>query len=224
MLFLAPGMHFKKYLVYNVNYFTFVPLIAFMETKNDNLSAQESLDLISKMISQAKGNVGRSSFYFLLWGWVIAACNFGMYAMLEFSAYPRYAPAVWMLCIPAWIISIIHGRNQEKERIVKTHLDEISKWLWISMGIAICPAWILGEKLNWMVNAVILMPVGVATFVSGIIVRFRPLLIGGIVFWIAGIVCYFVGSRDQYLVGGIATILGYLVPGYMLRNQKENHA
>ena len=75
-----------------------------------------------------------------------------------------------------------------------------------------------------MVNAIILMPVGAATFLSGIIVRFNPLLVGGVVFWISGIACYFVNSTDQYLIGGIAMIFGYLVPGYMLRNQKENHA
>jgi hypothetical protein len=195
-----------------------------METKNDNLSAQQSLDLISSMISQAKGNVGRSSFYFLLWGWVIAFCNFGMYSIFKFTAYPNYAPAVWMLCIPAWIVSMIYGRNQDKARLVTTHIDKISMWLWISIGITIIPAWLFGSKINWMVNAVILMPIGAATFLSGIIVRFRPLLMGGILFWAAGIICYFVEPIDQYLVGGIAMILGYLVPGYMLRNQKENHA
>ncbi len=195
-----------------------------METKNDNLSPQQSLDLISSMINQAKGNVGRSSFYFLLWGWLIAFCNFGMYIVLKFTDYEEYAPSVWLLCIPAWAISAMYGRRESKTKMVQTHLDKISMWVWICMAIVITPAWVFGGKINWMMNAIILMPVGAATFLSGIIVRFNPLLVGGIVFWIAGIGCYFVNTTDQYLVGGIAMILGYLVPGYMLRNQKENHA
>jgi hypothetical protein len=195
-----------------------------METKNDNLSAQQSLDLISSMISQAKGNVGRSSFYFLLWGWVIAICNFGMYFMFKFSGYPQYASYVWILILPAYAATFIHTRNRNRTSLVKTHLDEISKWIWITMAITILPAWIFGDKLNWMINAVILMPIGAATFVSGVIIRFAPLKLGGIVFWVAGLVCYFLHPFDQNLVGGIAMILGYLVPGYMLRNQKENHA
>ena len=195
-----------------------------METKNDNLSAQESIDLITNMINQAKGNAGRSSFYFLIWGWAIAICNFGMYGMLKFSDYPSYAPIVWMLCIPTWIVTIIYGRNIQKTRKVITHLDKISMWIWICMTISIAPAWIFGAKINWMVNAIILMQAGGATFVSGIIVRFRPLLIGGITFWIAGLLCYFVDMADQYLIGGISMILGYLIPGYLLRNQKEGDA
>ncbi|MCE2996679.1 MAG: hypothetical protein ACK5RG_15120 [Cyclobacteriaceae bacterium] len=195
-----------------------------METKNDNLSPQQSLDLIASMINQAKGNVGRSSFYFLLWGWLIAFCNFGMYIVLTFTDYGEYAPSVWLLCIPAWAISAMYGRRESKTKMVQTHLDRISMWVWICMAIVITPAWVFGGKINWMMNAIILMPVGAATFLSGIIVRFNPLLAGGVVFWISGIACYFVNSTDQYLIGGIAMIFGYLVPGYMLRNQKENHA
>lgn len=187
-----------------------------MENKTDNLNAQQSLDLITSMIRQTQGNVSSSSFYFLLWGWVITLCNFGMYTLLKFTTAPQ-AAIVWTLCIPAWIITMIYGAKQGKSRSVTTHLDKISMWLWIGLAITIVPAWLLGAKINWMVNAVILMPVGMATFVSGIIIRFRPLIFGGITFWIAGTLCYLVSPSDQYLIGGVAMIFGYLVPGYMLR-------
>ncbi|MBL7864683.1 MAG: hypothetical protein JNK10_07400 [Cyclobacteriaceae bacterium] len=195
-----------------------------METKNDNLSAQQSLDLITQMISEAKGKVSNSSFYFLIWGWTIAIGNFGNYAILKFTDFPQYAPVVWMLCLPVWVITMIYGRRQSQVSGVNSHLDRISMWLWISMAITITPAWVFGAKINWMVNAVILMPVGAATFLSGIIIHYRPLLIGGIIFWVAGVLCYLVSPGDQFLVGGVAVILGYLVPGYMLKYQKEQHA
>ena len=120
-----------------------------METKNDNLSPQQSLDLIASMINQAKGNVGRSSFYFLLWGWLIAFCNFGMYIVLTFTDYGEYAPSVWLLCIPAWAISAMYGRRESKTKMVQTHLDKISMWVWICMAIVITPAWVFGGKINW---------------------------------------------------------------------------
>jgi hypothetical protein len=167
-----------------------------METKQ-NLNPQESLALITSMINQAKGNIGRSSFYFLLWGWVIAICNFGMYAIFKFSSFPKYGPYIWFLVVPAWIITIIYSNRQQKQKGVTTHLDEINKWLWITMAITILPVWFFGDKLNWMINAIVLMPVGTATFLSGIIIRFRPLIFGGITFWIAGIACYLVNPIDQ---------------------------
>lgn len=69
-----------------------------METKNEPLSAQQSLALIESMIKQAKGKVSDNSFYFLVWGWVIALCNFAMYYIMKFTPYPNYAPAVSRLC------------------------------------------------------------------------------------------------------------------------------
>ncbi len=198
----------------------FTSLTESMETENKNLTPQQSLDIISSMILQTQGNVSNSSFYFLLWGWTIAFCNLGMYVMLKFTDSPYFA-AVWLLCIPAWIITMIYGSKQDKSKQVVTHLDKINMWLWIGLGITIIPAWLLGDKINWMVNGVVLMPVGLATFLSGIIIRFKPLLFGGITFWIAGILCYLVSPIDQYLVGCVAMLFGYLLPGYILRNTKE---
>jgi len=187
-----------------------------MKQEEKPLSPEQSLELISSIIRQTQGNVSSSSFYFLLWGWVITLCNVGMYILLK-TEYADYAAMVWLLCIPAWITTMIYSNRQDKQRKVTTHLDKISMWLWIGIGITILPTWIFGEKLNWNVNAVVLMPVGLATFLSGIIIKYKPLLAGGIVFWIAGFVCYLVAPIDQYLVGAIAMVLGYLVPGYGLR-------
>ena len=171
-----------------------------MKQEEKPLSPEQSLELISSIIRQTQGNVSSSSFYFLLWGWVITLCNVGMYILLK-TEYADYAPMVWLLCIPAWITTMIYGNRQDKQRKVTTHLDKISMWLWIGIGITILPTWIFGEKLNWNINAVVLMPVGLATFLSGIIIKYKPLLAGGIVFWIAGFVCYLVAPNDQYPFG-----------------------
>ncbi|MBX2966226.1 MAG: hypothetical protein KF845_08790 [Cyclobacteriaceae bacterium] len=192
-----------------------------MENKNQPLDPRQSLDLIASMISQAQGNMSSSSFYFLLWGWVIAFCNFGMYYFHKFTNYAAYAHYVWLLGIPASIITVIYSMRQEKSKGAITHLDKIMMWLWIGMMISIFPTWMFGDKINWMVNAIVLMPIGTATFVSGIVLRFKPLLVGGIIFWISGVLCYIVSPLDQFIVGGVAMILGYLVPGYMLRNKKQ---
>jgi hypothetical protein len=199
----------------------FVSLIQHMKNKSDNLSPQQSLEIISQMIQQAQGNISKNSFYFLLWGWVIAIANFGMYSIVKFTPYPKYAPLMWFLSIPAWIATVIYANKHAKEQGTVTHLDTVTKWLWICMALAILPVWIFGAKINWNVNAIVLMPIGIATFLMGIIIRFKPLLFGGATFWVASVLCYLVSPVDQCLIAGIAVMLGYLVPGYMLRNIKE---
>ncbi len=39
-----------------------------METENQILTTQQSLDIITKMIRQAHGNVKKNSVYLILWG------------------------------------------------------------------------------------------------------------------------------------------------------------
>lgn len=189
-----------------------------MEPHNNSLSPQQSLEIITSMVRQAQGNISKNSFYFLLWGWVITACNFGMYYFFKFSEYKTYGPMVWLLCIPAAIITGIYGSRQNQSPNPITHLEKINMWLWIGLMLCIVPVWFFGAKINWMINAVVFLPIGLCTFVSGIILRFKPLVIGGILLWLCSVVCFMVGSVEQYVVGGIAMVLGYLIPGYMLRN------
>ena len=191
-----------------------------MSNPEENLSAQQSLDIITSMIRQAQGRISGNSFYFLLWGWCVAAANFGMYSLMRFTDYP-YPYAVWLITIPAWIITMIYGIRHDRSTPRQTHLDRINMWIWIGMGVGILPICVFGYRLNWNINPIVLIMCASPTFIAGIIVRFKPLLMGGISFWIAGTLCFLVPQQEQYLIGGIAIVTGYLVPGYLLKKLKE---
>jgi len=53
------------------------------------------------------------------------------------------------------------------------------------------------------------------------VLRFRPLKLGGMSFWVLGIVSLFVPQPYRSLVFSLAILLGYLIPGYLLK-QNEN--
>jgi hypothetical protein len=192
-----------------------------MNTEKENLSPQQSLDVITAMINQSQGKMRNNSFYFLIWGWTVALANFGMYGLMKLSDYP-HPYIVWLITIPAWVVTMIYGSRQDKQAAVNTHLDKINMWLWICYGITLLPIVIFMSKINYNLNPIILTVTAVPTFITGIMLRFRPLLFGGINFWIFGILCFFVDYQTQYLMGGVAIFLGYLVPGYLLKNTREN--
>jgi|JI9StandDraft_1071089.scaffolds.fasta_scaffold241865_2 hypothetical protein len=191
-----------------------------MENRNETLNPQQSLDLITSMIRQVKGNVQKTGFYFLLWGWTIVIANLGVYIMIKFTDIEN--PFImFAITIPAAIISIIHTTRQDKSGIVTTHLDRIHMWLWIGFGINCFLVVVVGKYIGWMVNPVIIVMTAMPTFITGVILKFKPLMFGGVVFWIAGAVMFFVGKDDQLLLGALAIALGYLVPGYMLRKSEK---
>jgi hypothetical protein len=90
-------------------------------------------------------------------------------------------------------------------------------WLWLTFGITIFTLVAFGSKINFQLNPVTLTITAVPTFLSGIMIRFRPLVWGGVSFWIFGIISFLVPRETQPLVGAVAILCGYLVPGYLLK-------
>ena len=190
-----------------------------METENQILSTQQSLDIITKMIQQAHGNVKRSSIYLILWGAVIALANLGMFGLM-WSAYPR-PYLVWLIAVPAWILTIYISYRRRKNESARSHFDRINAVLWYTYGIIIFTLIVFGYKINFQLNPVILLVSAIPAFVSGTIIKFRPLAIGGILLWVFGILSFLVGGPWQYLLAAIAVTSGYLIPGLMLRNNPD---
>lgn len=190
-----------------------------MDTENDSLTASESISLITKMIRQAQGNVKGSSFHFLMWGWVVALANLGMYALIQID-YP-YPYAVWLITIPAWAASMFYGYKQGRESRTVTYIERTIMWLWITFGISIAILIFFGESILFNLNPIIILMSSVPTFATGVLIRFKPLMMGAASFWLFAIVCFLVSAEEQNLVGAGAVLFGYLLPGYMLKYKKD---
>ncbi|XOV93122.1 MAG: hypothetical protein ACFHWX_00130 [Bacteroidota bacterium] len=181
------------------------------------MTNEESLALIGRMISQAKENYSKgSSFYFLLWGWIVLIANIGHYLIQKFDWFDR-PYYIWVITIPAIILTIIRSIKESKEGLVTTHLDRLYGHVWIGVGIGIGVSIMFMSQINYYHNAFILLFAMIGTYVSGQMLRFRPLMLGAVAFLVASIICFNVSMVDQYLVGGIGILLGYLIPGYLLK-------
>lgn len=187
------------------------------------LSNQESLALITQMINQSKQNYKKSSFYFLLWGWVVLVADLGHYYLAEFTSYP-YPYIVWLISIPAWIACAIYGSHQSNRAKVKTHIDSIYQAIWIAfafpVAVIIFSGGVIGPE---NITGMILLMAGYALFITGRVLKFKPLSYGGLVLWVSALLALYFNDSSQYLIGAVGTGLGYLVPGYMMKS-KENNA
>ena len=188
--------------------------------KTDQLSPHDSLALIASMIDQAKGTIQRNSFYFLLWGWVVAIANIGMFIWSK-SGFP-HPYMIWLITLPAWVITLIRAFRNRRKRPTKSHFDRISAALWMSFGIIIFTIVAFGFRINFQLNPVILLISTLPTLVSGVILKFRPLVVGGVSFWIFGVICFLIPFEYQPLIGAAAIISGYLIPGYLLKARKDS--
>ncbi|WP_111391576.1 hypothetical protein [Algoriphagus aquaeductus] len=184
-------------------------------------SSSESLALITEMIQKAKKEAaGDGSFQLLLWGWVIALCNFGHYYLAKSNFEMPYV--VWFAVIPAVIWSFVHEIRKRKTSRIKTHLDDFLGQLWIAVFVGMVIILSFMPVLEYRHNPIILVLAGVGVFSTGAMIRDNSTKLGGAVLFLGAIVGFLLPVNEQYLTAGIAMVLGYLVPGYMLKSKFKN--
>lgn len=188
---------------------------------NTELSKEESLALITSMINKAKRNFAKgSSFHFLLWGWVVMLANLGHYLIAKYDWYE--APQiVWIATIPAGIISISYGFIRGKRATVKSHIDSLYGLIWLGVFVSVIIILFFVGDINQNLNAIILTFAGLGVFLSGCALRFAPSILGAVALWICAIIAFNLSPVDQYLVGAIGILAGYLVPGYLLKKVEK---
>jgi hypothetical protein len=192
-----------------------------METVEKLLTGEESLKIITEMINKTKINISQGSFHLLLWGWLIFVCSLSEYCLYRFTNLTN-AWYVWFLVIPGVFVSMIYGFVKGKKAIVHTYAEMVYMWIWLGFAFAIVVLFIIHGKEMASVGKYILMLVGLPTFISGIVLKFKPLIFGGIAFWIFALVANFTNPDISNLCMPAAIVAGYLIPGYLLK-RKSSH-
>ncbi|ELR70902.1 hypothetical protein C900_03337 [Fulvivirga imtechensis AK7] len=189
-----------------------------MEDKKHPLTSEESLQIIAKMIKTAQGNFRDGSFYFIFWGWIAAVASLAQFYLTIFTDFN--APyLVWLIGIPGWIITMLYGYRQSKRETVKTYSDTLIMWTWIGFTFSILVVIFAGRHINYQITPLIMLFVGLCTFISGLIIRFKPLIIGGSSFWIFTPITFYLPMEYSSLIMAIAILFGYLIPAYILKKQ-----
>lgn len=192
-----------------------------MENNEKMMTGEESLKIITEMINRTKVNIRQGSFHLLFWGWLITVCSLSEWLITNLThyAHPYY---VWILVIPGAFVSMIYGAVTGRKAKVHTYADMLYMWTWIGFLFAAIVLFIVQSDRMENITPYILLLAGFPTFLSGFIVKFKPLIAGGICFWVIAILVHFAGPSLALLGTPVAMLTGYLIPGYMLRN-KVNH-
>ncbi|MBL7962674.1 MAG: hypothetical protein JNM31_02405 [Flavobacteriales bacterium] len=186
------------------------------------LTPEQSLKLITSMIGQAKNSFSRLSFYFLLWGVLLTLAMLATYLLRDQpDAWGQGAP--WGIAgVLGGIVSAVHGARQGRQAAVNNPMDGLIGWLWSSFVITMVIMIVMNVMQHRDPGAMITLLTGIPTFMTGQILRFRPLILGGVLFWAAGIAMHFTGNPLALtLLYCGAMFLGYIIPGIMLKRQED---
>ncbi len=190
--------------------------------QEEKFSPEQSLQLIRSMISKTRQDISDKSIYFLVWGWLTFIACTGQFVLKHIFEYEHHY-LVWTVVFIGIIFSIYQGRKEDKTKKARTYIDDSIGYLWSGMAASFFVLGMILTRLGWdsVVFPFFIMLYGLGTFVSGSIIRFKPLIIGGIVAWALAIGSTFASYDYQMLFGAAAILVSYIIPAYMLRSRNK---
>jgi hypothetical protein len=192
-----------------------------MKPDERSLLPQESLALIAEAILKTKENFRANSRFFLLWGWLIAAASLGFFALRQYTGTKFFFLPFPVLSLAGIVTTLIWYRQVKSEAPTETYLGYFFNRLWLVLGISFILVVYISVSRGWPPFLYTLIVAGIGTTVSGLAMKFRPLVWGGMLFFAAAVAGVYLPDAALPLLTGLAMIGGYLVPGYLLKAAHE---
>lgn len=188
----------------------------------EHFSPQQSLQLIESMIKKVRSDIGANSFHFLFWGWLTFVAILTQFFLKVVMRYPHHY-IVWTMIIPAVIITIVRSGKAHRRRY-STYVGDSMKYLWMGIGISffVLSFIISNSGGGWIIAyPFFILFYGLGTFVSGMFLKFKPLIIGGVFNWILACVCVLVPYDYQLLIAAVAILTSYIIPGHLIQTNRK---
>lgn len=192
----------------------------------ERFSPEQSLQLIGAMINKAKGRFSENGHLYLLWGWAVLVCSITQFILINYVKWENHY-LVWLSMWLVLIYQAIYLSRRKKKEKVRTYTDEIIAVVWITFVVLMFLfgflfGSLLGGEYYRFINPGFLTLYGMPTVLSGTILRFRALIIGGVSCWLLAILSVFIPYDYQLLLLAVAVVCAWIIPGYLLRKRFKN--
>lgn len=213
------GILLTKHLVYIINYFIFVNKKNTMERKE--LTAAESIALITEVIQEAKSKFRDNGFAMILIGISCSLASLGQFILLKLEFYQfNYYP--YFIMPLAGIATFFYYRKKQAGHISTNIISSVFSMLGITLGLN----FIISGFFFWshFGNALIpymLILFSIWPFLTGIITRNKILLTSAIVTNVLAYCAFFIAKEYHPLILSAVSFLSIFLPGLNLYYTKD---
>jgi hypothetical protein len=192
-----------------------------MIPEEKTLLPQESLALIAEAIRKTKENFRENSRFFLLWGWLMAAASLGFFLLRQYTQTRFFFLPFPVLALVGIVTTLVWFRRLKAEAPTETYLGYFFNRLWMVLALSFILVVYISVSRGWPPFLYTLIVAAIGTMVSGLAMKFRPLVWGGMLFFAAAVAGVYLPDPYLPLLTGFAMVGGYLVPGYLLKTAHE---
>lgn len=195
---------------------------------SDSLNETQSLLVIKEMIQVSKSKLKQDGILFIVWGWVLFFVSTTGYIErgLALTFGIKRALNVLGIALPliALIFSVYYLIKESKK--VQTYIGISLRYVWISLFVCMVLVNLIQFNVLHSINFELQHPIfmvlmAFAVTVTGGILRYRLIIIGGVIFGILALVASYLKLQEQLLVESFAWIISFIVPGHILYANRE---
>ena len=127
---------------------------------------------------------------------------------------------IWWISAVCVVITILFNFRQSKSIKPKTYTEDNMGHLWTGLSVAFFVCCIIFTKLGWQnCYPFFMLLYGTGTFISGRLIRFSPLVVGGIASFLLAAVSVWANGDLQILLAACAILFSYIIPGHLLHQK-----
>jgi len=185
--------------------------------KKTTLTPEESLLLITKTIEETKERFKENGHIFVFWG-TLTVIVFGSQLVLSLLELYKFTMLpVYLFPIGAIITAIWAWKEHKKNNMPKTIIGNILQnigWI-IGMNLMIM-GFLFSDKLGEAMGPVFIILFALMIIVSGLSIKFKPLIIGGALCNLIGLGSFFLDSDYHGISLMVGAVVGMIIPGILL--------
>lgn len=193
------------------------------------MTETESLELIQSMIQTARDEHNENGLGWRVWGWILFIASFGTYLAMEFRWMGSYW--LWNLALPVGVVlMVVNALRKKTHKKNLTYAQDLLDRIGVGFFASLL-SMIAGINIYFAYNpnpgdidfwGFFYILYAFWMYIHGSALKFKPLLLGAALNWLAGILMFWIADlKYEMLTGAIAILLGYLVPGYLLFLQSK---
>ena len=187
--------------------------------QNKEMTAQESLQLISESLNKSRNDILRSSTkYFVLWGILLTATSLAIYLLWHFTGKPQWNFLWFAMPVIGYPLAALVGKSNAP--IPQNEVSKMLGGVWSVFGtFSLALSAIAVFVVPMHVTLIIVIILGLAECISGVLLKNWPIIIAGFLLGVGGaIFALLVRNEAQILIFTLGGVL-LLVTGIIMKLQ-----
>lgn len=199
------------------------------KTGQESFDEVQSLNVIREMIAVSHKKIRHDGILFIVWGWIGCITYMSEY-LLSISIHTfritqcvKYAGLILALVGIAFTVLYLYRQRNR----VTTYIGISLRYVWVSLVVCMVLVNLIQFNVSHRIvfelqHPIFMVLIAFATVVTGGILRYRLIIIGGIMFGLLAYISSHLPLQQQMLAEAIGWLIAFIIPGHILYTKRRS--